>query len=141
MALAPGLGEMAPAVLDRRRRAVRRRSQHFGRLSARRRHRVRIAVKKLRYAIELLGGLYNRRDARPFVKQLKQVQDELGYANDVRVAYALVIELGRAATRAEAVAEAGAQLLARHQRALAKGEKGVRRHLRRLKRARPFWRS
>lgn len=140
-ALATILGEVAPAVLDRRRRAVRRRSRHFRRLSARGRHRVRIAVKKLRYATELLGGLYDGRDARPFVSRLKRVQDELGYANDVRVAYGLVIELGRAATRADAVAEAGAQLLARHQRAVVEDEDGLRRRLRRLKRAEPFWRN
>jgi inorganic triphosphatase YgiF len=135
------IGAVAPAVLDRRRRSVRKRSRHFGRLPARGRHRARIAVKKLRYAIELLDSLYGQRDARPFVKRLKRVQDELGHANDVRVAYGLVIELGRSAPSIEPMADASAQMLARHERALARDEDKLRRHLKGLNRARPFWRE
>ncbi len=140
-ALTVAIGAVAPAVLDRRRRAVRKRSRHFRRLPARSRHRLRIAVKKLRYAIELLDSLYDQRDARPFIKRLKRVQDELGHANDVRVAYSLVIELGRSAAHIEPMADAGAQLLARHERALATHEKKLRRLLRRLNQAQPFWRG
>jgi triphosphatase len=133
------VGAVVPAVLDRRRRAVRKRSRHFRRLPAHERHRLRIAVKKLRYTIELLDSLHARRDARPFTKRLKRVQDELGHANDVRVAYRLVIELGRAAPQAEPLADAGAQLLARRERELAQNEDKLRRGLRRLTQARPFW--
>jgi triphosphatase len=140
-ALAVAIGRVAPAVLDRRRRSVRKRSRNFRRLPARGRHRARIAVKKLRYAIELLDSLYDRRDARPFVKRLKRVQDELGHANDVRVAYSLVVELGRSAPHVEPIADAGAQLLARHERALAQGEKKLLRRLRRLNQSPPFWRE
>jgi CHAD domain-containing protein len=139
-ALTVTVGTLAPAVLDRRRRQVRKRSRHFRRLPARGRHRLRISVKKLRYAIELLDGLFDRRDARPFIKRLKRVQDELGHANDVRVAYSLVIELGRTAPRVEPMSDAGAQLLAHHQRALAEHEKKLRRRLRQLNKAHPFWR-
>jgi triphosphatase len=138
-ALGVAIGAVAPGVLDRHRRSMRKRSRHFRRLPARGRHRARIAVKKLRYAIELLDSLYDKRDARPFVNRLKRVQDELGRANDVRVAYGLVIELGRSETRAEPFADAAAQLLGRHERALAKSEKKLRRQLRELNRARPFW--
>jgi triphosphatase len=140
-ALTAVIAEVAPAVLDRRRRSVRKRSRHFRRLPAHGRHRVRIAVKKLRYAIELVDSLYDRRDARPFINRLKRVQDELGRANDVRVAYGLVIELGRSAPLVEPVADAGAQMLAWHERALAKDEPSLRRNLRRLNRTRPFWRA
>jgi triphosphatase len=140
-ALTATIGEVAPAVLDRRRKKVRKRSRHFRRLSARDRHRLRIAVKKLRYSIELLESLYDEREARPFVKRLKRVQDELGYANDVRVAYGLVIELGRSTTDSEPVADAGAQLLAWHQRALVEREEELRHYLRRLNEAQSFWRA
>jgi triphosphatase len=139
--MAATIGEVAPAVLDRRRKAVRKRSQHFQRLSAYNRHRLRIAVKKLRYAIELLESLYDEREARPFVKRLKRVQDELGYANDVRVAYGLVIELGRSTADSEPVANAGAQLLAWHQRALIEREGKLRHYLGQLNEAEPFWRA
>jgi triphosphatase len=133
------IGTVAPAVLDRRRRAVRRRSRHFRQLPAHLRHQLRIAVKKLRYALELLDSLYDRRDARPFIKRLKRVQDDLGHANDVRVAYSLVIDLARSAAPAEPMADAGAQMLARHERSLALGEKKLRGRLKRLNGAQPFW--
>ncbi|HUC11113.1 MAG TPA: CYTH and CHAD domain-containing protein, partial [Stellaceae bacterium] len=134
-ALSVTIGDVAPAVLDRRRKKVRQRSRHFRQLPARRRHRLRIAVKKLRYTIELLDSLYVERDARPFIKRLKRVQDDLGHANDVRVAYSVVIELGRSAAHVEPMADAGAQLLARHQRYLAEREDKLRRQLRRLNKA------
>jgi CHAD domain-containing protein len=140
-AMTAAIGAVAPAVLDRRRRSVRKRSRHFRRLPARGRHRTRIAVKKLRYAIELLDSLYDQRYVRPFVKRLKRAQDELGHANDVRVAYGLVIELARSAPSVGPMADAGAQLLARHERALAGDEDKLRRHLRRLNKTLPFWRG
>jgi triphosphatase len=140
-ALGVMIGIVAPAVLDRRRRAVRKRSRHFRRLTASGRHQLRIAVKKLRYAVELLDSLYDPRDVRPFVKRLKRVQDGLGHANDVRTAYNLIIELGRNVAHIEPIADAGAQLLAGHERALAQNEKQLRRRLQRLNKAPPFWRK
>ena len=120
---------------------MRKRSRHFARLTPRQRHRLRIAVKNLRYTVELLRGLYPERDVRRYVEQLKPVQDELGQANDVRVAYGLVIELGRTAERTDPFAEAGGQLLEQHERALLQGEPELCRRLRRLNRAKPFWRT
>jgi triphosphatase len=140
-ALTSPIGAIAPGILDRRRRGVRKRSRHFAGLTPRERHRMRIAVKQLRYTVEFLRGLYPERDARRYVKQLKPVQDELGHANDVRVAYGLVIELGSKAERTDPFAEAGGQLLEEHERALLQGEPKLRKRLRRLNRAKPFWRT
>ncbi|MGH7030632.1 MAG: CHAD domain-containing protein [Stellaceae bacterium] len=135
------VGSVAADILDRRRRKVRRRSRHFARLSPKERHQLRIAVKKLRYTVELLRSLYPARAARRFVKALKPVQDALGHANDIRVAYGLVIELGKTAEPVDPIATAGGQLLALHERALLRGEPRLRKRLRRLSRAAPFWRG
>jgi triphosphatase len=140
-ALTEPIGAIAPGVLDRRRRAVRKRSRGFARMTPKERHRLRIAVKKLRYTIELLGSVYDPRDMRAYTRRLKRVQEDLGHANDVRVAYGLVVELGRKSEPAEPVIDTGAQLLAWHERALARRERKLRRHLRRLNRAEPFWRG
>ncbi len=135
------IDEIAPDLLDRRRRKVRQRSRGFARMTPKERHRLRIAVKKLRYTVELLRCLYPERDARRYVKPLKPVQDELGHGNDVRVAYGLVIDLGSRAEHADPVAEAGGQLLELHERALLRGEAKLHKRLRRLNRAAPFWRG
>lgn len=56
------------------------------------RHQARIAGKKLRYAAEAFAPLFDA-DARPFIKVVKKLQDELGVANDVTVAAELVERL------------------------------------------------
>ena len=137
--LASPIGASAAGILERRRHAVRKRGRRFSRLNASERHRLRIAVKKLRYTVELLGSLYDPDDLRRYTNRLKRVQEDLGHANDLRVAYGLVIQLSRQAEPAEPVVDAAAQLLAWHERALARSERKVRRRLRRLNRARPFW--
>jgi triphosphatase len=135
------VGPLARRVLDRRRRKVRRRSAGFGRMGPAERHKLRIAVKNLRYAVELLASLFDPSDMERYVKRLKRLQDDLGYANDVRVAHELVAGLCPPAAGQCAVAEAAARLLAQHDHALARAEPELRDHLRRLNRAAPFWRD
>jgi len=120
---------------------VRKRSRRFAHLTPRERHRLRIAVKKLRYTVELLGSVYDPGDLRRYNRRLKRAQEDLGRANDLRVAYGLVIELSRHAEPAEPIIDAAAELLAWHEQALARGERKLRRRLSRLNRAPPFWRG
>jgi CHAD domain-containing protein len=53
------IGELAPILLDRCRHQAKKHAKHFARQSAKQRHQLRIALKKLRYAAELLGSLYD----------------------------------------------------------------------------------
>jgi len=133
------IGELAPRVLDRRWREVRKRSKRFGRLTASQRHKLRISTKKLRYTMELLGSLFDQDDLQKFMTRLKRLQDDLGYANDVRVAHDILPEL--CGGRRGPVARAGARLLEWHEKALAKAERKLRRRLNRVHDATPFWRK
>ena len=72
--------------------------------------------------------------------RLKRLQDELGYANDLHVAHDLLPELSDRAMARDVVANAGARVLEWHQKGLAKRERKLRKRLRRLNRAAPFWR-
>jgi CHAD domain-containing protein len=47
---------------------------------------MRRSLKKLRYLIEFFAPLFPSKDVKPFVKQLKTLQDVFGYVNDVRTA-------------------------------------------------------
>ncbi|MBV9863702.1 MAG: CYTH and CHAD domain-containing protein [Alphaproteobacteria bacterium] len=134
------IADIAPAVLERRRRAARRHARGFAELSARRRHELRIALKKLRYASEALGSLYPAPVTEKFVKRLKRVQDELGDANDVRVARDILADLARANGRT-LVSRAGRELIHWHAGRIARHEPKLRNHLRRLRRTEPFWRA
>jgi CHAD domain-containing protein len=100
---------------------------------------LRIAAKKLRYTIELLGSLFDRDELHAFVTRLKGLQDELGYANDLHVAHDLLPELSERAMARNVVASAGARVLEWHEKGLTRGERKLRKRLRRLNRAAPFW--
>ena len=57
------------------------------------RHRVRIAAKRLRYAISFFQSLYPGKAARGYVKRLAKLQGGLGHLNDAQVAERLLHEL------------------------------------------------
>jgi len=130
------IGDLAPRLLDRRWREVRKRGRRFGRQTPRQWHKLRIAAKKLRYTIELLESLFDQDDVKRFVRRLKRLQDDLGYANDVRVARELLPDLAKEVPSQRA----GIRVLEWHEKDLAKGERKIRKRLRRLKLAAPFWR-
>jgi len=133
------VAEMAPRILDRRLRKVRRRSKGFGRLSPPQRHKLRIATKKLRYTVEVFGSLFAHEALSPFVKTLKRLQDDLGYANDTRVAHEFVPELFAQARPGSPGVRAWIDVLEWHDQILAGRERKLRKHLRRLNGATPFW--
>jgi inorganic triphosphatase YgiF len=130
--------DIAPALLDRRYRQAMKRSKHFAKLDLAQRHKLRIALKKLRYMTEFLGCLFDRRQVKAFMRTLKPLQDALGAANDVRAAHELVAGLdsnaGAAAERAAGI------VLGWHDRGLVDGEPRLRKHVRRLRKTEPFWR-
>ena len=136
------IGEIAPAMLDRRRRAVERRRKGFAGQSARKQHALRLALKKLRYTTDLFVGLYAANQTGRYIGRLKHLQDDLGSANDVHVGERLVGELARQARQGgSTVADAGEQVLAWHKHRLAKRQKKIGAGLRRLHDGKPFWRE
>jgi inorganic triphosphatase YgiF len=140
-AMTSPIGAMAPSVLDRRRRKVRRRGKGFGSLAPRERHKLRIAVKKLRYTIELFGSLFDKDGLERFVGRLKRLQSDLGYGNDVRVAHEFVTDLFAQIEPRSSAAHAWVAVLEAHDQILAGREGKLRRHRRRLNDAAPFWRE
>lgn len=56
------------------------------------RHKMRIAFKKLRYALEFLAPLLPARKLKPYLAVLAQLQDELGLINDHVTAEELIAE-------------------------------------------------
>jgi CHAD domain-containing protein len=91
--LLPPIGEIASAALARRRRQVRKLSKNFTAMTSAERHLLRIALKKLRYTVELFSEIYDAREVSGYLARLEPLQDALGLANDLRVARELVAEL------------------------------------------------
>ena len=130
---------LAARVLDRRLEMVKRRSIDFADQYPEQRHRLRIALKKLRYASEALAKLYDPEKVRPFVRRLKQLQDDLGEISDVRVAHHIVAELS--GPDAAAIVEAGKRLVAWHEEGLEDHEPSLRSRVRELLEMEPFWQA
>lgn len=130
--------EIAPMLLERCRKKADKRSRNFADQSARQRHTLRIALKKLRYAVELLGSLYDPSETRHFVQRLKRLQDDLGEINDVRVGRGIVTALARPGSRSR-IAHAGRRVLGWHKRRLARNEHRLRQHVSELRNAARFW--
>ena len=137
--LAP-IVNIAPSVLERRHRKARRRCKRFEELAPAERHRLRIALKKLRYTIEFLGGLFDKHGVQVFLDRLKSLQDDLGRANDVRIAYDLLEQIQQTKDHsASTIDRASGIVLGWHERDLADREPLLKKHIKRFKRLDPFW--
>ncbi|MDH2355497.1 CHAD domain-containing protein [Bradyrhizobium sp. SSUT112] len=80
------IAEFVSAVLDRRIRKARKDGRHLDRMSPGARHKFRIRAKKIRYATEFFGSLFDGKGERKRLarisKHLKRIQDALGTLND-----------------------------------------------------------
>ena len=104
--LAAPLPAFATPLLERQYRRVVKQGEHFAQLSAERRHRLRIRVKELRYALDFLAGLYPAAEVRDCLGALSRLQDDLGVMNDIAVTRRLLDEAGlRTVTAARQVIE------------------------------------
>jgi inorganic triphosphatase YgiF len=83
------LAAFAAEELCRRRKTILKRGKSLDKLDPRRRHRLRIQAKKLRYASEFFHGIFARKKSKQgrknFVARLEQLQDALGDLNDIAV--------------------------------------------------------
>ncbi|MBI3676342.1 MAG: CHAD domain-containing protein [Proteobacteria bacterium] len=86
MAFEMPASEIAKRMLAHRLKDVRKRAKKLKHLSDQRRHKLRIALKKLRYTAEFFAPLYDEEDVGEFLKKISNLQDILGALNDVAVA-------------------------------------------------------
>lgn len=88
---AHSLESVAPALLARLERKVRRRARHLRRPDEL--HALRKALKKLRYGAQFLEGVYGRRRTRAFRHASRDLQKLLGRVNDAASAARLAATL------------------------------------------------
>lgn len=132
--------DIAPELIERRWRQVRKRTRHFVRLSTQGRHEARIGLKKLRYLAEFLGSLFEADDLKAFMKRLKPLQEGLGHVNDVSRARRLVKEIGCHLTGpTNEIGQEAGLVLGWHMHGIAIREQELVKLVRRLKRTDRFW--
>lgn len=89
----PRLDHYARKRLSALHRRVARGAKKFDHLDKGARHRLRIHLKRLRYAAEMTEGLFDAAKVKPFVKAVEDVQDLLGELVDIQVARKLLGQL------------------------------------------------
>lgn len=77
----------------RRHKKLLKRGRGLVELDNERRHRARIAAKKVRYATEFFSSLFSRRAVKHYISALSELQDDLGWRNDIVVADGLLKSL------------------------------------------------
>jgi CHAD domain-containing protein len=109
------LPQFATLQLDKRWKKVRKGGRDLAGVDPEARHRLRIEVKKLRYAVEFLASLTRGEEAvakqKQFIRALEDMQEELGELNDVETARTLLSNLlADRANSAEMLRYAGSKL-------------------------------
>src|SRR5262249_13137038 len=80
------LGRFARTALKRQWKRVAERGARLDALTLEEPHAIRKALKGLRYTCEFFSPLYPAAKTRPFIKQLRRLQEVFGYLNDVAAA-------------------------------------------------------
>jgi len=91
--------DFAKAALDRLHRKALKAARDIDWTDPERRHRLRIRMKRLRYACDFFSASFAGAATRPYIKRLAALQDVLGDLNDISVARRLLGELALPAGR------------------------------------------
>jgi len=84
--------DFATPLLGRDHRRVEKQGAAFAELSTADRHRLRIRIKELRYALDFFSSLYPAAPVKAYLNALARLQDSLGIMNDIAVARRLLDE-------------------------------------------------
>ena len=87
--------DMAREILTKRTKKIVKKIKVLETLDAAHRHRLRIAIKKLRYATEFFDTLFatNKKERKALSKVLEKLQTAMGKLNDIRVHESLVNDI------------------------------------------------
>jgi triphosphatase len=140
------IADFAAAELSRRTGKIIKQSKKLGALDARRRHKLRIAIKKVRYACEFFAGVYDGRNAarrrNKLTATLKGLQSALGKLNDMQVhgklAHRFVHPRPKVAKQTQKAFAIGL-LTGRERAEAAVILAGARKAARKVSAAKPFW--
>ena len=91
--LAEPASKLAASPLSALLRKALEKGKNFDKLGLRKRHRLRVALKKLRYAAEFFQPLFRKRKARTYTKRLAALQKLLGKDSDAITTNLLLREL------------------------------------------------
>ena len=137
--LTEALTKLAVRVLTRLRRKALKRGRHFRQMRPEARHKLRLTLKKLRYATEFFLPLYSgQASTKKYLKQLSRLQDAFGEANDIITSRGLLSNMLESASGPDVHRAIGAVTGWQGHLELA-GAGRLNNSWRKFKRTAPFW--
>tara|TARA_R110002110_G_scaffold156564_7_gene351694 strand:+ start:1361 stop:2917 length:1557 start_codon:yes stop_codon:yes gene_type:complete len=135
------IGDHCVKLLRKRDRNVRKQGQDIATLSEDALHELRLAVKRLRYAVDFFEGLYQKKRVNAYRKHLAGFQDTLGYLTDIAAADTLLRELGGVGgdQAPPAWAYAGGLTVGWHRHAAIAAKRHLAKDMAAFLRTEPFW--
>lgn len=133
----------AVATLNKAHSDVFAAGEKFAELSVLERHDMRIKVKRLRYASDFFSSLFPRKAVANYSLHLAELQESLGYLNDVAVAEELVERICATVAQKDALEcrAAGGVVIGWHSHAMAESEERLSTSVRDFVATRPYWKK
>jgi inorganic triphosphatase YgiF len=135
--------ELASATLEKRFKQSCKRAKHLSSLNVQERHRLRIALKKLRYSAEFFAPLYPAKPVSAFSERLSKLQDLFGALNDsatVETILRRIVEHAGERSSSELL-EAAAFVDGWHQSRIEPTWNKAKKRWKRFTKIDPFWRG
>jgi inorganic triphosphatase YgiF len=134
----------AADIFARRTKAIMKKTKKIRELDSPQRHKLRIAVKKLRYASDFFEHLFGGRTAKKrlpdFRARLTDLQDRLGALNDIKVHQKLAIAAGRPGVKADRTQAFAIGVVSRREQSeIEPLLKAADKDARKFSHLRPFW--
>ncbi len=129
------IGKVSRKALEAHWQTAKKRGKKVRKGYDQRTHKLRIALKKLRYAAEFFAPLYPRRKTAGYIRALKGLLDRMGEANDVHGISGTLARIGNAAELRFAAGVVAGWHAGREKRLTKKAMRGWK-DFRKLK---PFW--
>jgi CHAD domain-containing protein len=136
--------ERAAETLDAQLEGACKRAKHLDDLDEKERHKLRIALKKLRYSSEFFAPLFKAKRVAKFVDRLSNLQDAFGDMNDAATVGDVldhIVERAPKAVDREELGEAAAFVHGWHRARVGRTWKKARARWREFDGANPFWRD
>ena len=113
-------------------------------LAPAKRHKLRVRLKKLRYAADFFACFYDKKDLRRHQKRIAELQELLGHLNDANVARMLIEDIlanegGSDPASAAALAYAGGAVVGWHTACGASTVKTLAKRWKKFAALKPFW--
>jgi inorganic triphosphatase YgiF len=134
--------ELAVEALDKRLKQACKRAKHLSSLNVQERHRLRIALKKLRYSAEFFAPLFPTKAVMVFQGRLSKLQDLFGALNDAAAAESILRRITEHAgeRRSTELMESAAFIDGWHQSRIQPTWDKAKKRWKGFSKTEPFWR-